>query len=208
MTIRYGILAMLDRRPMYGYELKEELRAEIGSHYEINYGTLYRQLERMLKDGYVSCRVMPQTRFPDRKIYSITEKGRLDWIKWLQEPIEGGSVLKNDFYVKLVLSFASPIEPNKVIDRQRQSDLRLMQALTKLRRSADASLQIRWTLLLDAAIFQTEARLKWLEVCRENLARAKLADEKTVGLEELRVLPGSDSENAVNTGEKKGASIA
>lgn len=186
MTIKYGVLALLDRQPMHGYELKEELQAEIGSHYEINFGTLYRHLERLLKDECVECRVVPQPRFPDRKVYSITDKGRQVWVDWLLEPIAGGSVLKNDFYVKLVLSFASPVNPRDLIDGQRQADLRLMQSLTKLRLSADPALQIRWTLLLDAAIFQTEARLKWLEVCRESLSQARCADEKAVGADELR----------------------
>lgn len=217
MAIQYGILALLDRQPMHGYELKEELQAEIGSHFEINFGTLYRHLERLLKDECVECRVIPQPRFPDRKVYSITDKGRQAWLDWLLEPITGGSVLKNDFYVKLVLSFASPVDPGDVIDRQRQADLRLMQALTKLRLAADPALQIRWTLLLDAAIFQTEARLKWLEVCRESLRQARRADEKAVGPDELcRVLEltnkSGKSADASLTGAakspKKGAPIA
>ena len=202
MTIRYGVLALLDRKPMHGYELKEELQAEIGSHYEINFGTLYRHLERLLKDDWVACRIVAQPRFPDRKVYSITDVGRRVWIDWLLEPITGGSVLKNDFYVKLVLSFASPVDPGDVIDKQRQADLRLMQALTKLRLAADPALQIRWTLLLDAAIFQTEARLKWLEVCRESLKQARFADEKAVGPDELKeVLDRA-------TSQKKGVPIA
>jgi DNA-binding PadR family transcriptional regulator len=211
MTIKYGILALLDRRPMHGYELRDELQAEIGSHYEINFGTLYRHLDRLLDDKCVTCRVVVQSGRPDRKVYSVTENGRRLWIDWLREPIQGGSVLKNDFYVKLVLSFASPIDPRDVIDRQRRSDLRLMQALTKLRRSADPSLQIRWTLLLDAAVFQTEARLKWLEVCRESLAQARSADEKTVGAEELRVishLAGKAKPSVAAKDGEKGVGVA
>lgn len=206
MTIKYGILALLDRRPMHGYELKEELQAEIGSHYEINFGTLYRQLERLLKDACVGYEVVPQPRFPDRKVFSITKKGRRVWVDWLLEPITGGSVLKNDFYVKLVLSFGSPVNPSDVINGQRQADLRLMQALTKLRLAADPALQIRWTLLLDAAIFQTEARLKWLEVCRESLVTARFADEKTVAADELHDVLEPAAEGV--EGPKKGAPVA
>jgi DNA-binding PadR family transcriptional regulator len=188
MAIEFGILGLLNRRPMYGYELREELQAEIGSHYKINYGTLYRVLDRLRRKEYIECKTVAQTRFPDRKVYRIKEKGRQHWLSWLSTPITAGSILKNDFYLKLVLSFTSPVSPLEVIEQQRQADIKLIQALTKLKRKADPKLQVRWLILLEAAIFQVEGRLKWLELCHLRLNEMQKADNKSLSVKELTAL--------------------
>ena len=38
MSIRYGLLTLLERRPMYGYKLRQEFEASTGATWPLNVG--------------------------------------------------------------------------------------------------------------------------------------------------------------------------
>ena len=70
--VRLHVLHHAAERPVYGQWMIEEL-ARHG--YRLSPGTLYPMLSKMLRDGYLSCRVERQGR-TTRKYYEITDQGR------------------------------------------------------------------------------------------------------------------------------------
>ena len=66
------VLAALDGRDRYGYELVTLLSEEI----DITLGTIYPLLKRIKKDGYVDTQTVDSPDGPSRKYYHLTEKGR------------------------------------------------------------------------------------------------------------------------------------
>lgn len=70
--VRLHVLHHAAERPVYGQWMIEEL-ARHG--YRLSPGTLYPMLSKMLRDGYLSCRVERQGR-TTRKYYEITDRGR------------------------------------------------------------------------------------------------------------------------------------
>jgi len=38
MSVRYGLLTLLEREPMYGYQLRQEFEASTGSTWPLNVG--------------------------------------------------------------------------------------------------------------------------------------------------------------------------
>lgn len=89
------VLALLDRRDMYGYELVQAISNQI----EISEGSVYPLLRRLTKEGYFTTYLKESTEGPPRKYYKITELGkqnlkelREDWKNFIQgvnELIEG-----------------------------------------------------------------------------------------------------------------------
>jgi PadR family transcriptional regulator PadR len=65
------VLAVLERRDVYGYELTVNIKSII----EISESTLYLVLRRLQKDGYVVTYDQPDNG-RNRRYYSITESGR------------------------------------------------------------------------------------------------------------------------------------
>lgn len=86
------VLAVLDERPAYGYEITAWLREQGFS--DIAEGTVYALLVRVEQRGLVDAEKVPSEKGPPRKVYSLGTAGRdyLDefWKTWsfLAERIE------------------------------------------------------------------------------------------------------------------------
>src|SRR5579864_2020288 len=72
------VLAILSRRPAYGYEITAWLRDQGFS--EIAEGTVYALLIRVEQRGLVDVKKVPSELGPPRKVYSLNAQGR-DYLK-------------------------------------------------------------------------------------------------------------------------------
>ena len=66
------VLALLDRRDRYGYEISEYLSGKI----DIADGTVYPILRKLKSDGLVVTYLSEESGGPPRKYYSLTKTGR------------------------------------------------------------------------------------------------------------------------------------
>lgn len=83
-TLEGIVLAILARRPAYGYEITAWLREEGFS--DIAEGTVYALLIRVEQRGLVDVEKVPSEKGPPRKVHSLNAEGRdyLDefWRTW------------------------------------------------------------------------------------------------------------------------------
>lgn len=70
------ILTLLDRRPMYGYEMITEIEQASGGVFQFKEGTLYPILHALEANGYVESYWDQTGSARQRKYYRITDKGR------------------------------------------------------------------------------------------------------------------------------------
>jgi hypothetical protein len=54
MSVKHALLALLDQRPMYGYQLKSEFEARVGQAWPLNIGQVYTTLVRLERDELVA----------------------------------------------------------------------------------------------------------------------------------------------------------
>ena len=91
-TLEGIVLAILDERPAYGYEITAWLREQGFS--DIVEGTVYALLVRIEQRGFVDVEKVPSEKGPPRKVYSLNATGREQlgefWGTWsfLSEHIE------------------------------------------------------------------------------------------------------------------------
>src|SRR6266540_4118554 len=72
MSVRHSLLALLERRPMYGYGLKGEFEAATGHMWPLNDGQVYTTLARLERDGLVEA----DAGADGQKVYRLAERGR------------------------------------------------------------------------------------------------------------------------------------
>lgn len=84
MELRPLVLAILEARPLYGYEIAQ--RAQRRANLKWEEGTLYPLLHRLERDGLLSSEWRKAPNGKDRKYYALTKKGktvlakdRADW---------------------------------------------------------------------------------------------------------------------------------
>jgi len=70
------ILSIVDRLPMYGYQIVKELERMTGGYLKLKSGTIYPSLIRLQKKGLVVSTWKQVTEGRGRRYYQITEKGR------------------------------------------------------------------------------------------------------------------------------------
>lgn len=72
-VIEMCILALIDQRDMYGYEIVQT----IARHTDINEGTVYPILRRLTLESYFSTYLVESRGGPARKYYRITPQGKV-----------------------------------------------------------------------------------------------------------------------------------
>lgn len=77
MDARTLCLGALHLGDASGYEIKKLYEEGDFSHfYETSFGSIYPALNRLVEDGLAVCTEQAQDKRPDKKVYSITAKGR------------------------------------------------------------------------------------------------------------------------------------
>lgn len=72
------VLTLLDDEPMYGYQIVKELARRSGGYFQFKEGTLYPALHRLERDGLIRAEWRSEAGGPQRKYYSLTQKGRAE----------------------------------------------------------------------------------------------------------------------------------
>lgn len=103
MSYKYLVLGLLAERPMSGYDIKKHVKTVLGAITSASYGTLYPTLHKLLADGDVDMQEVPQQGRPSKKVYYLTDQGRVDLKKWLHQPAVADQV-KREFLLKLYLA--------------------------------------------------------------------------------------------------------
>ncbi|KOP27978.1 PadR family transcriptional regulator [Hapalosiphon sp. MRB220] len=87
MSLAYAIMGLLQEQQRTGYELKTSCFDQCIAHlWPADQAQIYRTLDKLLEQGWIKCTVEIQCDRPNRKIYSVTEAGQAELIRWLQSP--------------------------------------------------------------------------------------------------------------------------
>ncbi|MEV0395643.1 PadR family transcriptional regulator [Polymorphospora rubra] len=169
MTIRHGLLALLERQPMYGYQLRAAFEESTGATWPLNIGQVYTTLARLERDGLV--RPLPENDGGQRP-YEITDAGRAEVVDWFGTPISRTDRPRDELAIKLALALTTPgVDVRAVVQTQRTATMRTLQELTRLKVRDDRPGDLSWRLVLDSMIFQAEAEIRWLDHCEVSLVR-------------------------------------
>jgi len=178
MSVKYAMLGILAEQDLHGYDLKSCFDEKVGDFWSLNYGQIYSTLDRLEKEDLVTHDRQTQDKRPDRKIYSITPKGRKELEEWLSSPVNKVRALRDEFFIKLVfMDKRNPAPVLDLIEKQKALYLRQMNRLTHqkvaLKKQPKKLDSLTTELLMDAGLFHAEADIKWLSLC-ESKIRASL----------------------------------
>jgi DNA-binding PadR family transcriptional regulator len=172
---QYTILGLIAARAdgTHGYQLKIDFDALYGEFWSLNYGQLYRTLDRLERAGFIEGTEEVQSGRPSRKVYRITTTGRQSLDDWLMlPPSEDPRPLRDELSVKLLFL----TEPHRkatlaLIRSQRTVYLQHLARLTKRRTVLEESGQEMFVtnLLLLQADMRVRTDLAWLDLVEKAL---------------------------------------
>src|SRR5262249_32473025 len=153
MSVKHGLLALLQRGSRYGYQLRTEFEHATGGTWPLNIGQVYTTLTRLERDGLV--RALPESDGGQRP-YEITEDGRVEVALWFASPISQNDRPRDELAIKLALALTTPgVDVRAVVQTQRTATMRTLQEYTRLKSTTTAPGDLAWRLVLDAMVFRS-----------------------------------------------------
>jgi len=112
--LRHGILGLLSINDYTGYDISITFSQVLSYFWMANQSQIYRELNKMEKDGLVNSYKVAQANHPDKRVYSITEGGKNHLLQWLNdEGMEQLLVIRCPILMKLF--FADSLPKEKVV---------------------------------------------------------------------------------------------
>ena len=190
--IQHFLLGVLTERPLYGYHIKKICDDHFALMKPLNYGSIYPNLKKLMDKGLVTRTVAHQDSRPNRKVYTLTQKGRREFQKWLHQPSERPPTFQDEFAMKFL--FSNGMAHKEMLDLiDRQVKLVRCWKANQERKEKEAasdhagSIYPRMLGELFREIHDTS--LRWLAQCRQRI-EAAYEDEHTIRLDESMKVAG------------------
>ena len=170
-TLKYALLGMLSRQDMTGYELTKLFEGALSEFWPIKQSQIYPELRKLTEEKLISYRIEITGQVLEKKVYSITEAGQVDFIAWLTQSGDLPPTPKEEFRMKLFFSDQLPYDERMCLmeEKLRQHHARL-EHLRQNEREFDpppvsGSAAMSDYLVLLGAIMREEAACAWLQCC-------------------------------------------
>jgi DNA-binding PadR family transcriptional regulator len=158
VSVRHGLLALLQRGPMHGYQLHSAFSQIAGDLNPLNIGQVYSTLSRLERDGLVRSQPDEGSR---PHLYGTTDAGTAELANWLTASVAPADRAHNEVVIKVVLALVTPgVNAKAVVEQQRTQTARTIQELTSRRAQAEP---LPTQLTIDRLTFRLEAELRWLD---------------------------------------------
>ena len=155
-TTTYAVLGLLNLgRELSGYEVRQwALQSLKFFYWTPAQSHIYRELRRLQELGMVQGRDVAQSDRPNKRVFAITEPGRLEFARWLDEAPIAPPVMKYDSALRLFFGHvARPGRLEQVLDEHRAAVQRTLDELDAVRAmlaaggpDSDADDAARWRL--------------------------------------------------------------
>ncbi|MBO0452991.1 helix-turn-helix transcriptional regulator [Candidatus Enterococcus murrayae] len=166
-TLQYIILGMLQEGQKTGYDIKTAFTTEIGEFWQAKHSQIYPELSKLTKKGWINFQTEIVGTKLEKKVYSLTDAGRIALLEWLKEPLTELPTNKDEFVLKLY--FIKSIEDERLpemIQQQIELHQKKLEHLESRRHIVfpDEKIQENYGhyLILMHAIHREEEYLSWL----------------------------------------------
>jgi PadR family transcriptional regulator, regulatory protein AphA len=142
MTMRdYAILASIAHEPKSGYDLAKWFD-RVASHFcPAGYGSVYPALSNLESEGLVEYETVPSEKGPERKVYSITEKGRRALLRWASEPAADPQTRDEQLVKALSYGMLPPERALALLEEARERHMNKLAYFEGLERGLEARLR-------------------------------------------------------------------
>ncbi|HHV13370.1 MAG TPA: PadR family transcriptional regulator [Clostridiales bacterium] len=172
-TLKYAILGLVNRKSMTGYDISKEFGEELINFWSAKHSQIYPELKKLVDEGLLEYKIEITGDVLEKKVYTVTEKGRQDFLEWLAKDEKIEPTPKDQF--RLRSYFSQALEPaiyQKLLESQLDQRKKKLAKLNRLFLQYQqvppfGSDKFGDYSVLAGARIREEANIKWLELCLE-----------------------------------------
>lgn len=182
MSLDFAVLGFLNYHPYTGYDLKKIFDNSVQHFWHADQSQIYRTLSRLTEQGHVRMEKVPQEDRPDRKVYTITESGRNELLRWLAAPPQ----MEGPHSAPLVQVFFAGLLSDEEIVAKFESFAAMMRHILSQYDQVPAQIEpfqseidsprehFFWMLTLENGIANMRANLEWAESVIERIKSGQM----------------------------------
>ncbi|ACQ81934.1 transcriptional regulator, PadR-like family [Beutenbergia cavernae DSM 12333] len=172
MELRHAILGLLSIQPLSGYDLGRAFAGTVAHFWYADQSQIYRTLDRLAADGAIETERIRQQTHPDRKVHTLTDRGRAELTAWLTSPLEPERP-KEPFLARLFFAAELGVEGvERLLEERERQTREVLERLRAITVPAGDRAAVLQQATLSSGIAHAEAELEWLADTRRRNAGA------------------------------------
>ncbi len=175
MSLKYAILGLLEVNSFSGYDLKKYFDSSINSYWKATHSQIYRTLDDISKKGLIISEVIQQDKNPNKKLFSITQKGKDDLIQWLNINKDLPAIRNQ---ILLQFSLSNLLTKEQILRLLEDYKSKLSSKLDALKSTEhqktitygrDPKEKLIWKLTLENGIMYYTNEINWIKICKNQI---------------------------------------
>lgn len=170
-TLKYAILGLLNRKPMTGYDIGKEFNFQLAEFWSAKHSQIYPELKKLVAEGLIVFDIEISGDILEKKLYSITEKGKKEFLNWLKKDQPMEPTPKNIF--RLRMYFSNNLDVNTrltLLEHQLEQHTDRLEFLNSQIARYDGVPPINSDdfgdyIVLESAIIREKGAIEWLSKC-------------------------------------------
>ena len=170
-ALKYALLGLLNKKSMTGYELTKEFETTLSGFWNAKHSQIYPELKALTEKGLVEYKIEITGNVLEKKVYSLTQNGRDEFIKWVNKRQKLKAVPKDEF--RLQLYFSGLMETNDRIYilndmlKQHKDRLKELEETSKKFEPSPPENEEKFCdyMVFLGAVSRERAQCQWLEKC-------------------------------------------
>ncbi len=168
-TLKYAILGLLYQEDQTGYELMKQFESTLNEFWSAKHSQIYPELKKLNEEGCVEFQIEIAGTSLEKKLYSITEKGKEEFRSWLRDETKISATPKDISRLKIFFSGYLSIAEQKelLMDQLRQHEARLQHLKENQKKFSHIpeknTAEFGDYLVLLGAVMREETQCRWLE---------------------------------------------
>ena len=179
MSLQFGLLGLLEYTSYTGYDLAKIFEESINNFWHAQASQIYRELHRMEDKCWITAENIIQEGKPNKRVYSITDKGRSVFLEWLNTP---GQLFENSHLPLLMYVAFGASAPEATLTRLKtlrdgiyaNLETKAKQVEKTIEKLKSTSVKgeergVYWEMAHEYGIAQAKAIAQWAQECIEKL---------------------------------------
>ncbi len=174
MGLKYALLGLISKKPQTGYELYTIFKERMIYFWSSTHSQIYTELNKMEREEWIRSTYIYQEGSPNKKLYTITQKGEEHLLHWLLSDKIKPAKIKDEFLLRAsAFHLLSGKEIIHLLDSIIEREQRVLEATRKWQQdnNRDEEFLIGDFVTAEYGVMYAEMYIMWCEKVKLEVSR-------------------------------------